>query len=194
MKHLSIASTCAVSVLFALAPTTHTDSSSVSPSPSPSVSTATSEATPSASPNVSADVTPSEAAPTTTTTTAPPPPAPLSPVDVIRQHWQELGGENGSLGAATSGLVPLRDGAFIQFYRGGQIYWTAQYAHASSDGIHGAYSAYKWKNGPLGFPTSDEENQTIAGIRGATQTYKNGQIRWNSQGGIQWSIGEFTAE
>ena len=105
-----------------------------------------------------------------------------------------MGGENGSLGAAASGLVPLRDGAFIQFYRGGQIYWTVQYAHASSDGIHGAYSAYKWENGPLGFPTSDEENQTIAGIRGAIQTYKNGQIRWNSQGGIQWSIGEFTAE
>ena len=71
MKHLSIASTCAVSVLFALAPTTHADSSSVSPSPSPSVSTATSEATPSASPTVSADVTPSEATPTTTMTIAP---------------------------------------------------------------------------------------------------------------------------
>ena len=69
--------------------------------------------------------------------------ASLSPEEQIHQHWQELGGENGVLGAATSGLVPLRDGAFIQFYRGGQIYWTAQYAHASRDGIHGAYSAYK---------------------------------------------------
>ena len=95
-----------------------------------------------------------------------------------------MGGENGVLGSATSGLVPLRDGAFIQFYRGGQIYWTAQYgAHASRDGIHSAYSAQKWENGPLGFPTSDEENQTIAGIRGALQSYENGQIRWSSQGG-----------
>ena len=81
-----------------------------------------------------------------------------------------MGGENGVLGTAASELVPLRDGAFIQFYRGGQIYWTAQYgAHASHDGIHGAYSAQKWENGPLGFPTSDEENQTIAGIRGAPE-------------------------
>ena len=95
-----------------------------------------------------------------------------------------MGGENGVLGTATSGLVPLRDGAFIQFYRGGQIYWTAQYgAHASRDGIHSAYSAQRWENGPLGFPTSDEENQTIAGIRGALQSYENGQIRWSSQGG-----------
>ena len=110
--------------------------------------------------------------------------ASLSPEEQIHQHWQELGGENGVLGTATSGLVPLRDGGFIQFYRGGQIYWTAQYgAHASRDGIHGAYSAQRWENGPLGFPTSDEENQTIAGIRGALQTYENGQIRWSSQGG-----------
>lgn len=43
MKHSSIASTCAVSVLFALAlaPTTHADPSSEAPSPTPSVSTAT---------------------------------------------------------------------------------------------------------------------------------------------------------
>ena len=185
MKHSSIASTCAVSALFALAlaPTTHADSSSTSPSPSPSVSTAASEATPSTSPTASAHATPSEAAPTTTTITTPPPTS-ISPADAIRQRWQDMGGENGVLGTATSGLVPLRDGAFIQFYRGGQIYWTAQYgAHASHDGIHSAYSAQKWENGPLGFPTSDEENQTIAGIRGALQTYENGQIRWSSQGG-----------
>ena len=46
--------------------------------------------------------------------------APLSPEEQIRQRWQEMGAENGVLGAA-SGLVPLRDGAFIQFYRGDQI-------------------------------------------------------------------------
>lgn len=46
--------------------------------------------------------------------------ASLSPELQIRQRWQEMGAENGVLGAA-SGLVPLRDGAFIQFYRGDQI-------------------------------------------------------------------------
>ena len=110
--------------------------------------------------------------------------ASLSPEEQIRQRWQDMGAENGVLGAATSGLVPLRDGAFIQFYRGGQIYWTAQYgAHASRAGIHSAYGAQKWENGPLGFPTSDEEVQTIGGIRGAVQTYENGQIRWSTRGG-----------
>ena len=110
--------------------------------------------------------------------------ASLSPEEQIRQRWQDMGAENGVLGAATSGLVPLRDGAFIQFYRGGQIYWTAKFgAHASRGGIHSAYSAQKWENGPLGFPTSDEEVQTIGGIRGAVQTYENGQIRWSTRGG-----------
>ena len=110
--------------------------------------------------------------------------ASLSPEEQIRQRWQDMGAENGVLGTATSGLVPLRDGAFIQFYRGGQIYWTARYgAHASRAGIHSAYGTQKWENGPLGFPTSDEEVQTIGGIRGAVQTYENGQIRWSSQGG-----------
>ena len=122
MKRSSIASTCAVSALFALtlAPTTHADPTPEAPSPSPSVSTAASEATPSTSPTALAHATPDEAAPTTTTITAPPPTS-ISPADVIRQRWQDLGGENGVLGSATSGLVPLRDGAFIQFYRGDQI-------------------------------------------------------------------------
>ncbi len=110
--------------------------------------------------------------------------ASLSPEEQIRQRWQDMGAENGVLGAATSGLVSLRDRAFIQFYRGGQIYWTARYgAHASRAGIHSAYGAQKWENGPLGFPTSDEEVQTIGGIHGAVQTYENGQIRWSTRGG-----------
>ena len=95
-----------------------------------------------------------------------------------------MGGENGVLGSATSGLVPLRDGAFIQFYRGGQIYWTAQYgAHASRDGIHGAYGAQKWENDPWVSRPLMKRPKTIGGIRGALQTYENGQIRWISQSG-----------
>ena len=62
--------------------------------------------------------------------------APLSPELQIRQRWQEMGAENGVLGAA-SGLVPLRDGAFIQFYRGDQIYWTAKFgAHTPCGGVY----------------------------------------------------------
>ena len=197
MRSSLITSSCALAVLFAVgvAPTAFADTTSGTPAPSPSV-TAT-ETTPTPSPSASATpsaTTPSEATPTvsptptvTPTTVAPTPtPTPTTPAaaDFIRQHWQEMGGENGVLGAATSGLVPLRDGAFIQFYRGGQIYWTAQYgAHASRGGIHGAYGSYKWENGPLGFPTSDEVNRTIAGVPGAVQTYENGQISWSSRGG-----------
>ena len=141
MRSTLLASSCAVAVLFAVgvAPTAFADTTGT-PTPSPSV-TATETTTPTPSPTPSVSATPSEATPTvspaptaTPTTVAPTPtPTPTTPAaaDFIRQHWQEMGGENGVLGAATSGLVPLRDGAFIQFYRGGQIYWTAQYgAHA----------------------------------------------------------------
>lgn len=45
--------------------------------------------------------------------------ASLSPEEQIRQRWQEMGSESGVLGAATSGLVPLRDGAFTRLPRRG---------------------------------------------------------------------------
>ena len=176
MRSSRFASSCALAVLFAVgvAPTAFADTTSGTPTSSPSA-TAT-ETTPTPSPTPSESATPSATLPTVSaptpaatppTATPTPTPTPTTPAaaDFIRQHWQDMGGENDVLGAATSGLVPLRDGAFIQFYRGGQIYWTSQYgAHASRGGIHGTYGAYKWENGPLGFPTSDEVNRTISGI------------------------------
>lgn len=39
------------------------------------------------------------------------------------------------------------------------------------------------KTAPWVSPTSDEEAETIGGIRGTLQTYENGQIRWTSQSG-----------
>ena len=187
MKRLFMTATCAVTALLALScvPATYAQA------PSPS---ATAFPTPTASARIS--VSPSN--PTQTTPASPlqagnsPTPTPststqtshASPAEAIHQHWQSMGGTSGVLGEASSGLVPLRDGAFVQFYRGGQIYWTPQYgAHASRAGIHAAYGAYTWENGPLGFPTSDETVQTLAGIRGAVQTYENGEIRWSSRGG-----------
>lgn len=201
MRSSLIASSCATAALLALsiapfslaAPTTEAEA----PTPSTQASspiqseTPTPEASPSTSAPSSADSTSASGSTPTGDNisngedrSATDDFASLSPEEQIRQRWQDMGAENGVLGTATSGLVPLRDGAFIQFYRGGQIYWTARYgAHASRAGIHGAYGAQKWENGPLGFPTSDEEVQTIGGIRGALQTYENGQIRWSSQGG-----------
>lgn len=201
MRSSLIASSCAAAALFALsiAPISLASPTSEADAPTPSTQasspTQTETPAPEASPSTSA---PSSADSTTSSGDTPTGDnipgsedrsatddfASLSPEEQIRQCWQDMGAENGVLGTATSGLVPLRDGAFIQFYRGGQIYWTARYgAHASRAGIHSAYGAQKWENGPLGFPTSDEEVQTIGGIRGAVQTYENGQIRWSSQGG-----------
>ena len=201
MRSSLFASSCATAALLALSiapislatPTAEAEA----PTPSTQVSspaqpeTPTPEASPSTSASSSVDSTTSSGdtptgdnIPSSEDRSATDDFASLSPEEQIRQRWQDMGAENGVLGAATSGLVPLRDGAFIQFYRGGQIYWTAQYgAHASRAGIHSAYGAQKWENGPLGFPTSDEEVQTIGGIRGAVQTYENGQIRWSTRGG-----------
>ena len=201
MRSSLIASSCAAAALFALsiAPISLASPTSEADAPTPSTQasspTQTETPTPEASPSTSVpssldsttasgDTPTGESIPNGEDRSAIDDNVSLSPEEQIRQRWQDMGAENGVLGTATSGLVPLRDGAFIQFYRGGQIYWTAQYgAHASRAGIHGAYGAQKWENGPLGFPTSDEEVQTIGGIRGALQTYENGQIRWSSQGG-----------
>ena len=201
MRSSLIASSCAAAALFALSiapislasptseadaptPSTQASSPTQTESPTPQASPSTSVPSSDGSTTASGDTPSGESIPNGEDRSATDDDVSLSPEEQIRQRWQDMGAENGVLGTATSGLVPLRDGAFIQFYRGGQIYWTAQYgAHASRAGIHGAYGAQKWENGPLGFPTSDEEAQTIGGIRGALQTYENGQIRWSSQGG-----------
>ena len=201
MRSSLFASSCAAAALLALsiAPISLASPTSEADAPTPSTQasspTQTETPTPEASPSTSApssdgsttasgDTPTGESIPNGEDRSATDDNVSLSPEEQIRQRWQDMGAENGVLGTATSGLVPLRDGAFIQFYRDGQIYWTAQYgAHASRAGIHSAYGAQRWENGPLGFPTSDEEAQTIGGIRGALQTYENGQIRWSSQGG-----------
>ena len=201
MRSSLFASSCATAALLALsiapislaAPTTEAEaptpstlaSSPAQPeTPAPEASPSTSAPSSADSTTSSGDTPTGESIPNGEDRSATDDFASLSPEEQIRQRWQDMGAENGVLGTATSGLVPLRDGAFIQFYRGGQIYWTARYgAHASRAGIHSAYGVQRWENGPLGFPTSDEEAQTIGGIRGALQTYENGQIRWNSKGG-----------
>ena len=201
MRSSLIASSCAAAALLALsiAPISLASPTSEADAPTPSTQasspTQTETPTPEASPSTSApssdgfttasgDTPTGESIPNGEDRSATDDNVSLSPEEQIRQRWQDMGAENGVLGTATSGLVPLRDGAFIQFFRGGQIYWTAKFgAHASRAGIHGAYGAQRWENGPLGFPTSDEEAQTIGGIHGALQTYENGQIRWSSQGG-----------
>ena len=201
MRSSLIASSCAAAALLALSiapislasptsevdaptPSTQASSPTQTETPTPEASPSTSVPSSDGSTTASGNTPTGESIPNGEDRSATDDNVSLSPEEQIRQRWQDMGAENGVLGTATSGLVPLRDGAFIQFYRGGQIYWTAQYgAHASRAGIHTAYGAQRWENGPLGFPTSDEEAQTIGGIRGALQTYENGQIRWSSQGG-----------
>lgn len=201
MRSSLIASSCAAAALLALSiapislasptsevdaptPSTQASSPTQTETPTPEASPSTSVPSSDGSTTASGNTPTGESVPNGEDRSATDDNVSLSPEEQIRQRWQDMGAENGVLGTATSGLVPLRDGAFIQFYRGGQIYWTAQYgAHASRAGIHTAYGAQRWENGPLGFPTSDEEAQTIGGIRGALQTYENGQIRWSSQGG-----------
>ena len=201
MRSSLIASSCAAAALFALSiapislasptseadaptPSTQASSPTQTETPTPEASPSTSVPSSDGSTTASGDTPTGESIPNGEDRSATDDNVSLSPEEQIRQRWQDMGAENGVLGTATSGLVPLRDGAFIQFFRGGQIYWTAKFgAHASRAGIHGAYGAQRWENGPLGFPTSDEEAQTIGGIHGALQTYENGQIRWSSQGG-----------
>ena len=156
MRSSLIASSCAAAALLALsiapislasptseadapAPSTQVSSPTQTESPVPEASPSTSAPSSDGSTTASGDTPTGDNAPNGKDRSATDDDVSLSPEEQIRQRWQDMGAENGVLGTATSGLVPLRNGAFIQFYRGGQIYWTAKYgAHASLAGIHGA--------------------------------------------------------
>ena len=138
MRSSLIASSCAAAALLALsiAPISLASPTSEADAPTPSTQASSPTQTETPAPEVS----PSTSAPSSLDSTSASGSTPtgdnisngedrsatddfasLSPEEQIRQRWQDMGAENGVLGTATSGLVPLRDGAFIQFYRGDQI-------------------------------------------------------------------------
>ena len=97
---------------------------------------------------------------------------------------------NGMLGKATSSeIYGLKGGGGYQMYERGAIVWSpATGAHVSMGAIRSVWSADKFENGKLGYPTTDE----IGGLRdgGVYQMYERGAIVWSPTTGAHISIGD----
>lgn len=78
----------------------------------------------------------------------------------IAQKYAAMGGAGGILGAPTSQVQPTRDGrGRFQTYENGAIYWSkATCAHWIKEPFLSKWVTLNDVTGPLGFPTSDIEN------------------------------------
>jgi hypothetical protein len=102
--------------------------------------------------------------------------------DICRK-WYLTGGSTGALGdAASSEHDALVAGARVTEFAMGRVYWTPQ---NGSKEVHGLifqdYALTGYETGPLGLPTSDEEDAHSEGARLSEFTY--GDILWSGPTG-----------
>ncbi|MBW4616797.1 MAG: hypothetical protein KME21_26825 [Desmonostoc vinosum HA7617-LM4] len=109
--------------------------------------------------------------------------APLPPFQIasneIKAKYNQLGGETGLLGKATTDLQNCPDaiGFFIHF-QGGSIYWSPSTgAHEVHGDILGKWASIGWERSLLGYPLTDE-TPTPDGI-GRFNHFQGGSIYWS---------------
>lgn len=108
----------------------------------------------------------------------------------IRSLYRLIGAENSSFGYPTSGeQCGLKDGGCYQMFQGGAIMWAPQTgAQLSGYGaIRDLWSAGKFENGALGYPTTGENCGLKDG--GCYQGYQNGSIHWSPKTGAKATSG-----
>jgi hypothetical protein len=94
--------------------------------------------------------------------------------------WEELGGQQGSLGCPSEASVKV-NGGVIQRFAGGTLYWSSRSgAHPVSGGIATAYAKLNWQNGRLGLPTSDPTPLTGGDWK---QDFEGGTLTWRQSTG-----------
>ncbi|RLP08620.1 hypothetical protein D7U36_09270 [Propionibacterium australiense] len=107
----------------------------------------------------------------------------------IGDKYAALGYEHGTLGVPTGPeICGIKDGGCYQKFQGGAILWSnATGAHISIGAIRTKWAEYRYENGTLGYPTTDE----ICGIKdgGCYQKYQGGAILWSNATGAHISIG-----
>lgn len=102
----------------------------------------------------------------------------------IGSRWNEFGGVKGLLGwpQTDETVTPAGSGRYSHF-DGGSVYWSAGTgARAVHGAIRDCWESLGWEQGPLGLPTSDE--QDVPGVPGARRnTFESGEIVWTPGAG-----------
>ncbi|MFE7800403.1 endonuclease/exonuclease/phosphatase family protein [Nocardia sp. NPDC057440] len=91
--------------------------------------------------------------------------------------WAELGGPDGFLGKSVGGELSNPDNrGRRQRFENGYIYWSpATGAHEIHGNIYKKWESLGWESGLLGYPTSDEQDESGGG---RISHFEHGSIRW----------------
>ncbi|MDK9665171.1 glucosaminidase domain-containing protein [Propionibacterium freudenreichii] len=180
-------------------PTTAATSASTPATPTPANSSSSSSASP-ATPSAAAPSTtqsptaqaPTTQAPTSAIADAVAPSAQIATSGAIGDLYNQLGGANGVLGAATSSETALSGGGARQQFANGRIYWSqATGAHAIKGGIGDVYFAMGDSAlTDIGLPTGDERD---LGNGMWVQQFQNGRIFWSGATGGHATNGDIAA-
>ncbi|MFC6399069.1 LGFP repeat-containing protein, partial [Propionibacterium freudenreichii] len=180
-------------------PTTAATSASTPATPTPANSSSSSSASP-ATPSAAAPSTtqsptaqaPTTQAPTSAIADAVAPSAQIATSGAIGDLYNQLGGANGVLGAATSSETALSGGGAWQQFANGRIYWSqATGAHAIKGGIGDVYFAMGDSAlTDIGLPTGDERD---LGNGMWVQQFQNGRIFWSGATGGHATNGDIAA-
>ena len=97
----------------------------------------------------------------------------------IAAAYARLGGTRSPLGAATTAVLPTRDGkGWYRHHQGGSIYWSpGTGAREVRGAIREVWSRQGWENGPLGYPLTDES--PAADGQGRYNHFQDGSIYWH---------------
>ena len=109
--------------------------------------------------------------------------------NAIGNKYAALGYEHSVLGVPTGPeICGIKDGGCYQLFQGGAINWTQKTgAHISIGAIRTKWAEYRYENGTLGYPTTDEICGTKDG--GCYQLFQGGAINWTPTTGAHISIG-----
>ena len=110
-------------------------------------------------------------------------------IGAMRAGYEARGSENRGLGYPTGDTTcGLRESGCYQFFEGGRLYGSAGTAvQWVFGGIRERWDAWGLENGPLGYPTSDEQGGLVRG--GRYQTFQNGKVYWSPATGAHGIVG-----
>jgi hypothetical protein len=101
---------------------------------------------------------------------------------LIRERWQEMGGEVSKLGYPTINETATPDGiGRYNHFQNGSIYWTPSTgAHEVYGLVRKRWAELRWEHGLLGYPSAAPYEETRNRITFLVAEFQNGKIEVNS--------------